>query len=102
MKHSVTINLTIEGDIDRALEFIRATVGDYSRISDKRGVEVTGVNFYQEHDFESVTAEGLKREPEVELETEEYTTQPLVEEQENGKEGEKEPNDHTEHSGGQF
>jgi len=79
MKHSVTLNLLIEGDVEETLNSIRSLVGRYN---DK--IEVTGLNIYQEHSFKAPMTTGV-RERETELEVEEETkTQSLDEEKQDG------------------
>jgi len=69
MKHSVTINLTIEGNVSDVLNKIRFLVGDYSQIATDPEVEIVGINFHKEFDHGPVST-GTAR---IEVEREEPT-----------------------------
>jgi len=51
MKHSLTINLMVEGDIPQVLEAIRLLDGHIKLIYVPK-IEIIGINLYKEHNFE--------------------------------------------------
>ena len=78
MRHSVSISIEVDGDIDEVLTSIRSIVGKYSVIEAEDNIKVTGINVQQEYDYPAGMSTA---EPEVE-----EPTQSLAEEQDNGRE----------------